>query len=522
MRAEHLTVELRARSPWEAVELGTALVRRHARAIWRPWLWLALPVFVLVNASAWALSMPLASCLVLWWIKPVFDRIPLFVISRGVFGNEPTPRQTLAAQLRWGWRPMLGYLTWRRFSPARSLFLPVELLEGDTGARLRTRRRVLGATIYGNAAALSGVFLAFQLAVTLACVALVFIFIPLDYLPEAARAGLAMMGSPPLWAQLGFNACFWIGVGLVEPFFVGAGFGLYLNRRTQIEAWDVEIAFRRMRQRLLDAAAPVLLVCVLIGAGLSATPAQAQDQTPPQIERPADADDDDTEGVPKPPGVEQVFGQARVDDHAFRKAATQAMHDPLLDRHRTDRSWQRKPQDAPPDKQPELDLSWLRKLEGALAFIGEWGLWILLAMLLGLLAFTARHWWPWMRGVRAPRPVVVEATVTAMALPERLPEDIAASARRLWAQGEHRHALALLYRASVEAMAQRAGVVLPPGATESECLRFSRRQPEEVDRGLFARMVRTWQYAAYAQRLPEDAEFDALLGELQARYRWSA
>jgi hypothetical protein len=35
-------------------------------------------------------------------------------------------------------------------------------------------------------------------------------------------------------------------------------------------------------------------------------------------------------------------------------------------------------------------------------------------------------------------------------------------------------------------------------------------------------MVRTWQYAAYAQRLPEDAEFEMLLGELQARYRWSA
>ncbi len=509
MRAEHLTVELRARSPWEAVELGTALVRRHARAVWRPWLWLALPVFVLVNAGAWALSMPLASCLVLWWIKPVFDRIPLFVISRGVFGSEPSVRQTLAAQLRWGWRPMLGYLTWRRFSAARSLFLPIELLEGEAGARLRTRRKVLGTTIYGNAAVLTLVCLGFQLALTLAGVALVFLFIPIDYLPEAARAGLALVATPPLWAQLGFNAFFWLGVGLVEPFFVGAGFGLYLNRRTQIEAWDVEIAFRRMRQRLLDAAAPLLLVCVLIGAGLS--PARAQDAAAA------------TEDTPRPPGVEQVFGDQRVDDAGFRKAVQQAYRDPLIDRHRIDRHWQRKPQESPPENNRKPpDLSWLRGLQGVLAFIGEWGLWILLALVVIFIVASARHWWPWMRGVRSPRPVMEEATVIAMALPEPLPDDIATNARRLWAQGEHRHALALLYRASVEAMAQRAGVVLPPGATESECLRFSRRQPEEADRGLFARMVRTWQYAAYARRLPEDDEFDTLLGELQARYRWRA
>ncbi len=520
MRAEHLTVELRARSPWEAVELGMALVRRHARAIWLPWLWLALPVLVLVNAGAWALSMPLLSCLVLWWIKPVFDRIPLFVISRGVFGAAPSVRQTLAAQLRWGWRPMLGYLTWRRFSAARSLFLPIEVLEGETGARLRSRRKVLGATVHGYAAVLSGVCLGFQLAVTLACVALVFIFIPIDYLPEAARAGVAMLGDPPLWAQLGFNAFFWIGVGLVEPFFVGAGFGLYLNRRTQIEAWDVEIAFRRMRQRLLDAAAPVLLVCVLIGAGLS--PARAQVAPQDDVQAQAQQADDESEDTPKAPGVEEIFGDQRVDDRVFRKAVVQAQQDPLLDRHRIDRQWQRRPRDVPPETTPELDLSWLRGLQGVLAFIGEWGLWILLALAVLALVLSARHWWPWMRGVRAPRVVRAEATVTAMALPERLPEDIVASARQLWARGEHRHALALLYRASVDAMAQRAGVVLPPGATESECLRFSRRQPEEADRGLFARMVRTWQYAAYAQRLPEDAEFEALLGDLQQRYRWSA
>ncbi|MEA5668019.1 DUF4129 domain-containing protein, partial [Stenotrophomonas sp. MH1] len=108
----------------------------------------------------------------------------------------------------------------------------------------------------------------------------------------------------------------------------------------------------------------------------------------------------------------------------------------------------------------------------------------------------------------------------ALLVPEVLPPDILGSARRLWREGKPRHALALLYRASVEVLGQRADIVLPPGATEAQCLRASRRMPQESDRTLFARMVRTWQYAAYAGRLPSEDEFEALMGELHRQYGW--
>ncbi len=99
---------------------------------------------------------------------------------------------------------------------------------------------------------------------------------------------------------------------------------------------------------------------------------------------------------------------------------------------------------------------------------------------------------------------------------------MAGAARALWAQGQPRQALALLYRASVRTMSIRAQVVLPPGATEAQCLRASRRMPEADDRGLFAEVVRTWHYAAYGQRLPPADEFEALLLQLQQRYGWAA
>ena len=82
MRIDRITVELRPRSSWEAAELGIALVRHHPRAIWKPWLIATLPVFVVLNALGWWLELLPWAALVFWWLKPVFDRIPLFVLSR--------------------------------------------------------------------------------------------------------------------------------------------------------------------------------------------------------------------------------------------------------------------------------------------------------------------------------------------------------------------------------------------------------------------------------------------------------
>ena len=164
MRLEQMTVHLRARSAWEAMELGTALVRRHAAAIWKPWLLVTLPVFIALNAMASAVDAFWLAGLLMWWLKPAFDRIPLFVISRATFGATPGTRDTLAAQLRWGWKPLLHHLTWRRLSPTRSLYLPIDLLEGVQGQRLGERRRVLGSAVYGNAVLLTVVCMHFEIA----------------------------------------------------------------------------------------------------------------------------------------------------------------------------------------------------------------------------------------------------------------------------------------------------------------------------------------------------------------------
>lgn len=521
MKLESLRVELRPRSPWEAVELGTALVRRNARAIWIPWLLVTVPVFAVANVAALAAGRLWIAWLAMWWLKPVFDRIPLFVLSRAVFGETPGTRQTLAAQRGWGWRAMRGHLLWRRFSLVRALVLPVDLLEGADGARLRERRRVLGDAVRGHGILLTLVCLLFVVALSLSMLSLSLMFVPTEFLSESLRATWSLLFvQPPPWAQVALHAVVWIATSAIEPFYIGAGFGLYLNRRTRIEAWDVEIALRRLRARLASATGAMLLAaCALLVLPPPSQAAMQRDRgvqdagVPRQARVDASAGDDGGQD-----SLADVFGDALVEDPAFEASVEQAYRDPLLRPKRKQSHWRAR--DSKRAQPPQaLPFPWLAK---AVAFIGEFGLWLLLAGLLAVLAATARRWLPWLRGGLSRREVPTPVELADAPLPDVLPEDIAAAVRRLWNEGRRRRALALLYRASVEAMAARAAVTLVPGATESECLRASRRMPDPQDRDAFARVVRVWQYAAYARRMPAQGEFDGLVDTLAQRFGWAS
>lgn len=545
VRIDHLDVALRARSGWEAMELGTALARRHARAVWGSWLLASAPLFVLFNALAWWLDGFAWASLAMWWFKPLFERAPLYVLSRGIFGETVGARAALAAQRHWGGTGFWGYLGWRRFSLLRSLCLPVNLLEGNAPAQRAPRRRAVAAGAAGPAILLALICLGFELVLVLGAIAAVFMFIPLELLPDSWRAAWAMISvETPPWADLLLNLLSWLAAALVGPFYVGAGFGLYLNRRTQMEAWDVEIALRRLRERLLPAASTLALLLCL---ALPLAPAHAQDadadtarqvadeaRAAGQTDANEDEDDGEAANAANDPAnaAAGIFGEQQVDTAGFRQAVNRAYEDPLQRPVRQVTEW--KPiddatgekkagkKDTKDDKAGQKHGERNRGLK-LLARVAEWGLWALLGGVVLVLLLTARLWWPWLRGAgrRTPKdaPRVQEEAVE---LPVVLPPDVATQAGLLWDQGRPRQALALLYRASVRTLVERTGNALPPGATEAQCLRASRRMPQPADRELFARIVRMWQYAAYGGRLPTRDEFDGLAATLRQQFGWKA
>lgn len=520
MRIEDLSVALRPRSSWEAVELGFALARRHYGVILKAWLITSLPVLALLTAVCWPLDLLWLPIVLMWWLKPLFERLPLLVISRGVFGQPPGLQDSLRQQAAMA-GPILPWLLWRRLSPSRSLLMPVDLLEGVRGKLRSARCSALARNASGHAALLLLVLLHVEFILSFAVLLLVLMLVPVEFLDAASKAMWeTLFEDPPAWAEALLGLLSWLCMSLVAPFYVGGGFGLYLNRRTQIEAWDIELGFRRLAARLAQregagrrggGAAAALLLCALIGSGFSMTPAWA----------------DEGEDRPGPGGqvapasgdrFQQVFAHEHQDGtDAFVEQAASTYEDRALNPIETRRVWMPRKNDTPElDDRPDLELDWMHSLGRGFAWVFEHILWILAGLLLVLLLATHRRWLPALGGEALLRSRPRTRDEALAADHEPLPADIAAAARALWQQGAPRAALALLYAGGVERVVASTGEPLPPGSTEADCLRRARRLGAQGFGALFPRIVRSWQAAAYAARLPQQAEFEALLRDWNA------
>jgi Domain of unknown function (DUF4129) len=83
--------------------------------------------------------------------------------------------------------------------------------------------------------------------------------------------------------------------------------------------------------------------------------------------------------------------------------------------------------------------------------------------------------------------------------PEALPADIGGAARALWDRGEHRLALALLYRGLLSRLAHVHRVPIRDASTEGDCLALAVQYvPQRLHR-YAARLVQTWQRFVYGR-----------------------
>jgi hypothetical protein len=161
---------------------------------------------------------------------------------------------------------------------------------------------------------------------------------------------------------------------------------------------------------------------------------------------------------------------------------------------------------------------WLLALSRLLGLLGQFMVWILLAIFLALVFFSRHRWLPLLgrvaTGIRAPRalPDLVPLHATAA---EPMPLDVAAAAEACWQSGDVRAALSLLYRGALASL--RTGIPeLADSATERENLRqVNRAAPGPVARD-FGGIVRAWQDIAYANRQP--VAFDELLGSFRRHF----
>ena len=119
MRLDQAAIQLRAREPWEAVDLGAVMLR----AWWRP-AYVALAAIVLPISVALHFvfaSRPWLALLLTWWLKPLYDRLILHVLAHAVFGAPPGARQSLKSLPQLLASTGLGAaLLWGRIDSARA------------------------------------------------------------------------------------------------------------------------------------------------------------------------------------------------------------------------------------------------------------------------------------------------------------------------------------------------------------------------------------------------------------------
>ena len=479
METERVAVAVRPRGSLEAVDLGFQLARRNFAALFG-----AHAAVVLSVSGALALAFPgrlgVVAALV-WWLKPVFDRVCLHVLSIALLGTAPRFTETLAALPRALLQSgLLASLTWLRWSPTRSFYAPVLQLEGLRGIARRRRQRVLAGRESSTAIALMGVCGALELVILIAGLQLF--------------ATLRPDGSPlEFWTQDLLNptpglialevALYLVAVCLVEPLYVAGGFTLYINRRVWLEGWDVEIAFRRLERRARAAALAVVLVLLAV-APLRANAA-------PDVRCKVDSAEDAADCI-----------QGVLEDPEFSQTVKF-------------RAWR------PRAFNGDVDLgllgrlaSWLASLASEVARVG---MWLLIPVVLAVILVAAARGLRW-RGRRAAlgeAPFDAEVRRGFDLRPESLPDDVLGAARARFAAGDPAAALSLLYRAALIELGRRFRLRLPASATEAECERLARG----VDSPLaddFAALARAWLYCAYGHRPPGEDEWHALCA------RWSA
>lgn len=241
MQVDAFAIRLRRRANMEAADLGVRLCQHAARSVFPCYLVAAIPIVLLALASLelaiWAPTM------VLWWAKPWLDRTVLFVLSRAAFGQSTSVRDLWQTQRAVWWKQLLLTLTWRRLSPWRSFTQPVYQLEGLAGFKVRKRVLQIRSGHSGTSLLMTSAFSLVELALSFALLSLVLWFIPGEQ--QLDLVAIFLEDGYESQLDLAYAAAYALTIAFLEPFYVAAGFALYLNRRVELEAWDVEQELRR-------------------------------------------------------------------------------------------------------------------------------------------------------------------------------------------------------------------------------------------------------------------------------------
>lgn len=473
MKLAAARINFRHRTGWEAIDLGFKFAGKYRLILAVLWLLVALPWFILAILIFW--QCPEWIGVFLWWLKPVFEGSSLSVLSITVFEDAPPFKQALKEAYKQVVNPrLIGDLTWRRLSSNRSLFLPVKQLEQLKGKNYRNRKKILAAQISSAATTLTiiGSYVEAILYLGLWAIIVWFLTYTVDLNFEAfdladfdALLKLSMLENVSSWIFYASAIFYLLIQSFWGPIYVACGFSLYLNARSDLEAWDIELIFRRLAARLSSG----LLLLVGGFIFLGSVPASFAQAAPSKAE---------AERVRDQIINHKPFSHLKIEKKYCYKSCDQTK------KAVTPESTQAKQAEA---------------VGGASSLLTTL-LWGFLVIITGLSIWYFLRDPTWIAALSKHKRQLPKVLFEMEVSPESLPDNVAETAAGYF-DTQPRLALGLLYRASLSQLMHRYALALRNGNTENEVLCLAQKHAPATYPYL-SLLTDHWIHLAYGHQIP--------------------
>ena len=502
MNVRNLEIALRPRKGWEAVDLGFMLTRAYYIDLLRMGFMAFFPFFIVICVLCWKVGW--LSFFLIWLLKPIYDRFYLHYFSRKIFGEAVTVKEVLMKAPHFIFKRSFSLMTILRLGSGRSMMLPIRDLEQLKGRDYRKRVGVVGRI--GGSSAMMITFAmhlceyAFLIGMT--------IFIGL-LIPQGQIKSLDELAQFFVFSDTGKSFSYMLSallygviIIILEPFYVGAGFSLYLNSRCTQEAWDIELRFKEFASRISKTILQKVTVFLLSWSVISFTalPSQA-------------ASEEDPQSVIKEVYQEKDFEIKKVEH------------------------WEWFSDEKEKDK--EIDIAWLEKLFEWLQFIpgGEGSgargsaavnplimiMKLLGYVVLGILILAVAYVL-FRLIINAKRPELpagvtklrkqIPKTIMGMDITkESLPDDVLSAARQAWDRGSYKEALSFLYRGALSNVVSNYEVDIESSDTEYECLSAAKKALPQTQGDYFSALSTQWIATAYSRKRTNDNTFLTLCNQ---------
>lgn len=483
MDLNNLQIALRPRNNWEAFDLGRSLLKKNLLSIYKPWLALTVPYTLLMfllfkNHPFWGFF-------AFWFFLPIFERVIIFDLSRIIFGETPSTKQSLKEfpkELKKGFFSL--HFMWR-FTFSRSFLMPIWQLEGLKGKQRKKRVQVLSGSSTSSNCAWNGVmYLHIEQLVAAGLLTVCYLFIPVEVKGDIPSKILDLdsfvywLEQLPTWLSFFVYVVTAFAMILIRPFYVAGGFTLYICRRMVLEGWDIELQFRSLAERLQEKnllGNKIISFLLLAFFFLCPAPIHAQSS---EVDR-------ELETIM----AEEEFNEYKDVKKRQFKDIDSSMFDWLF-------------RDSEQEDREESNFDWISMagffkvlficmMAGALI----WLIWKIVVIVMEE------------RKLAKVSPRTKSEVVNFMGLDvseESLPDDIASDVRAMLQEGDIRGAISLLYRGSVYQLLE-AGLKLRSSDTELDCLRRVESFGQSEKKSYFKDLTNTWLRVAYAHDLPENS-----------------